>query len=127
MFSRTERNVADARGHRSVPVENSLLLTAGDPELTEEHGDHDGQEGELDAPVFAPSSSSADRRFRKGNDVVLDSVTCNYKDHPDTRRDESDITAVEMAALHHELAVDPLRWFADFAVGKLWHPSDDTC
>ena len=27
-------------------------------------------------------------------------------------------------ALHHELAVDPLRWFADFARKEHWHSSD---
>ena len=46
--------------------------------------------------------------------------------HPVTRRDESDITAVELAALHRKLAVDPLRWFADFAMEKHWHSSDAT-
>ena len=79
MFSHTERD-SDARGHRSVPVENSLHPTAGDPKLTEEHGDHDGHEGELDAPVPAPVYSSADRRFCKWEDVVWDSFACNYED-----------------------------------------------
>ena len=32
------------------------------------------------------------------------------------RSDVVDVTAVELAALHYELAVDPLRWFADFAM-----------
>ena len=46
--------------------------------------------------------SSADRRFRKREDVVvLDSSPCDYEDHPVTRRDESDIAAVQLAALHH--------------------------
>ena len=31
------------------------------------------------------------------------------------------------AALHHNLAVDPLRWFADFATEKYWHMSDAIC
>ena len=53
VFSRTERN-SDARGHRSVPIENSVHFAAEDPELTEEHGDHDGPGGELDARVSAP-------------------------------------------------------------------------
>ena len=44
-----------------------------------------------------------------------------------TRRDENEITAVEAAALHHELVVDPLRWFDDFAVEKYWHSSDSFC
>ena len=39
-----------------------------------------------------------------------------YEDHPVTRRDERDITAVELGSLHHELPVVPLRWFADFAM-----------
>ena len=72
--------------------------------MTEVHGDHNDHDGELDAQVLAPLYSSADRRFRKWEDVVSDSVACNYKDHPVTCRDESDITAVELAALHHELA-----------------------
>ena len=62
--------------------------------------------------------------IRRWEDVVLNSSACNYEDHPVTRRDESDITAVELAALHHELAVDPLRWFADFAMEKPLHSSD---
>ena len=45
-------------------------------------------------------------------------------DHPVTRRDESDITAVELAALHRELAVDPLRWFSAFATDEHWYYSD---
>ena len=52
-----------------VPVDNSLHSTAGDSELTEERGDHDGHEGELDARVLL--FSSADRRFREWEDVVL--------------------------------------------------------
>ena len=71
----------------------------------------------------APWYSSADRRFRKREDVVLDSSACDYEDHLLTRRDESDITAVELGALHHELAVDPLRWCADFVAEKHWHSS----
>ena len=63
--------------------------------------------------LTAPLYSSADRRFRKWEDVVLDSFACN-EDPQVSRRDESDTTAVELSALHHELAVDPLRWFDDF-------------
>ena len=33
--------------------------------------------------------------------------------------------AVELAALRHELAVDPLRWLSDFAAEKHWQSSDD--
>ena len=54
----------------------------------------------------------------------MDVYGCNYEDHPVNRRDESDITAVDLAVLHHELAVDPLRRFADFAMKKKWYPSD---
>ena len=38
--------------------------------------------------------------------------------HLVNRREESDITVVDLAVLHHELAADPLRWFADFAMKK---------
>ena len=37
---------------------------------------------------------------------------------------ESDITEVKLAALHHELVVEPPRRFADFAMEKRWHSSD---
>ena len=57
--SHTERN-SDARGQWSVPVGNSSLPTAGDPELTEEHVDHDGHEGEVDDRVLAPFELSVD-------------------------------------------------------------------
>ena len=60
-------------------------------------------------------------------DVVWDSFVCNCEDHPVTRRDARDVTAVELAVLHHELAVNPLRWFADFAMEKLKHSSDAAC
>ena len=90
-------------------LKNRSHPTAGDPELTEEQGDHDGHEGELDGRVLAPLYSNADRRFRKWECVAL--VLSR-------RRDESDITAVELAALHLELAVDPRRWFVEFAVEK---------
>ena len=65
--------------------------------MTEEQGGRDGEEGELDARVFAPLYSSAHRRFQKWEDLVLDSFACNFEDHPVTRRDESDITAVRLA------------------------------
>ena len=55
---------------------------------------------------------------------MLDLFACNYEDHLVTRRDESDTTAVELAAVHHELAVDPWRWVSDFAAEKHWHSSD---
>ena len=31
---------------------------------------------------------------------------------------------IELAALHHELAEDPRRWFAAFTMEEHWHPSD---
>ena len=34
---------------------------------------------------------------------------------------DSGITAFELAALHHELAMDPLRWFAGFLAETHWH------
>ena len=52
------------------------------------------------------------------------SPALNNEDHPVTRRDASDITAVELAALHHELAVGPLRWFAHFAMERHWRSSE---
>ena len=104
-FSRSERN-ADA--HQLALGDNKLHPLRGI--LAEEPGDDDGQEGELDARALASESG---RR-----NVDLDSFACNYQDHPVTRRDESDITAVELAPLHHELAVDLLRWFVDFATEK---------
>ena len=50
----------------------------------------------------------------------MDSFACNSEHHLVTHLGESDITEVELAALHYELAVEPLRWFADFAMDKLW-------
>ena len=92
-FSRSERN-PDARGHLSVPVDNILHATAGDPVFGEEPGDHD-KEGELDA--LAPQYSSADRRFRKWEDVVLDSFACTLAGSADSPlcdcRDHSTTTA----------------------------------
>ena len=32
--------------------------------------------------------------------------------------------AVELAVVHHEFSVDPLRWFADFAMEEHWHSAD---
>ena len=94
--------------------------------MIDDRPDQDGLDGGIDARVFAPLYSSADRRFRKGEDVVLDSFACSYVDHLVTRRDERVITAVELAVLHHELAVDPLRWFSDVvAVKKHWHSLSD--
>ena len=127
-FTRTKCSLAPKEILMLVVTGQSLLKsvhtpTAEDPELYEEHGDHDGHEGELDARVLAPLYSSTDRRFRKWEDVVWSTFACNCEDHLVTRRDASDITAVELGALHHELAVDPLRWFADLAMEKLWHSS----
>ena len=56
--------------------------------------------------------------------MALGYFACNCEDHIVTLRDESNITAVEVAALHHELVVRPLLWFADFAMEKHWQSSD---
>ena len=61
-FSLSER--VSVRRHWSVPVENSSRHIAGDPELTEDQGDRDGQEGELDVGGAALLHFSVDRRFR---------------------------------------------------------------
>ena len=58
-----------------------------------------------------------------GRDAVFDSFSLATT-RINLSRVESDFTAVELAVLHHELAVDPLRWFADFAVEKHWHSLD---
>ena len=71
------------------------------------------RKGELDVPVLAPLHSSSS--FSQVGGRCFDFLACNCEDHPVTRRDESDITAVELAALHHELAVDPLRWLSSDA------------
>ena len=56
--------------------------------------------------------------------MVLDSVACDCEDRLVALQLESDITAVELAALHHDLAVVPLRWFAAFTMKEHWHSSD---
>ena len=53
----------------------------------------------------------------------MDSFTCNFDHHFVTRRDESNISAVELAVVHHELAVDSLLRFVDFAMENYWRPS----
>ena len=121
VIPRTKRNY-DARSHLSVPVENSLHSTAGDLELTEEHGDHDGHEGELGARVLAPLYSSTGRRFRKCEDVVLDAFACNYEDHPAEMR----VTSLRSNWLP---CTTSLQWthcvgLQDFAMAKHWHSSD---
>ena len=79
LFRRTERSFV-GRGHRSGSGAHGLSpCSAGDPDLTEDPGDRDGQEGELGARVLALLYSSADRRFRKWEDVVLDSFACKYE------------------------------------------------
>ena len=50
---------------------------------------------------------------------MLDSFACNCEDHPVARRDESYITAVELAALHRKLAVEK-HWHASDAVYQLF-------
>ena len=48
---------------------------------------------------------------------------CKYEVHPVTRGDEGSTTAVELAAMHSELAVDPLR-LDNSAMEKNWRSSD---
>ena len=69
-FCLSER--VSVRRHRSIFVENRGRHIAGDPELTEDQGDGDGQEGELDVRVAAPLHSSVGRRFRVWEDVAVD-------------------------------------------------------
>ena len=92
-FTHMNRSLAPKEMLLLVVTGQSLLKTfcpiAGDPILTKEHGDQDGQEGQFDARVLY---SSADRRFRKWEDVVWDSFACSYEDHPGTRQDESDVS-----------------------------------
>ena len=57
----------------------------------------------------------------------MNSPAGHYEDHSGTRRDESDITAVELGARHHQLVVDPLQWLDDIALEKHWHSSDAIC
>ena len=56
--------------------------------------------------------------LKAGHEPTL-SIQVLTKDYPVTRRDESDITAAELAALQHELAVDRLLRFDDFPVAAL--------
>ena len=81
--------------------------------MIDDRPDQDSPDGEFDARVLAPSYSSAERSSRKWEEVVLDSLACNYEDHPVSRRDESDVIAVELAALQRDLAVE-----------EHWHSSD---
>ena len=99
---------------------------AGNLDLVDDWPGQDSPDGELHARAIALLYSSADCRFRKWEDVVLDSLACHYEDHPVKRRNESDITAVELAALHHELAVDPLCSFSDLAADMHRYFSDAT-
>ena len=71
VLSRTERD-SDA-----FPLENILHITAGEPVLGEGLGDHNNQEGEVDARVLAPLYSSAERRFRKWENVELRGSSCH--------------------------------------------------
>ena len=57
----------------------------------------------------------------------MNSSADQSEDHPVSRSYENDITALERAALHHELAADRLRWFDDFAVEKYCCSSDAVC
>ena len=46
------------------------------------------------------------------------------ENHPVASRDENDTTTFEPAALHHELAIDRVRWFDDFTMVKYWRSPD---
>ena len=72
--------------------------------MGEELGDHDDQEGEVDARVLAPLHSSADRS--------ASGFACNNEDHPVTLRRETGITMVELVALRWTHCVGLLfsRW-----------------
>ena len=100
LFGRTKQS-SEARGHWSGLAANDLLhSSAGNPDLIEVQG---GSGTVRRVRLMLEYShlgmcSSADRRFRKLEDVVMDSFGCNCEDHI-TRRDESDITAVELAAV----------------------------
>ena len=107
------------QGHRSVPVDNNLHTTAGDPVLVATTTIIVLQRPSTCATVLQRRSS-----FLLVEYVVWDSVAGNSEDQLVTRRYESNITAAELVALHHELAVGPLRWFTDFATEKHWLSSD---
>ena len=107
VFTHTKRSPAAKEMVMLGVCRQSLLTTiytstAGDPDLAEERRDHDLMLGYLRHCNRAPIVVSVSGR-------TLFWFTCNYEDHPVTRRDESDITAIELAALHHEFVVDPLR------------------
>ena len=74
--------------------------------------------------MFDLCPSSVDRRFRVWEDVALDFPSDQYEVLPVVRRDVCNTTTVVLAALHHELSVDPLLWCADFAVEIHRHSSD---
>ena len=94
------------------------------PDSSKDRRDQARKDEELDARILEAMCLSADHRFPKLESVVLESFACHCENHPVTRRDDSDITALELAAVHHELAVDQLRWFAGFSAEKHWHSSD---
>ena len=121
--SRSDRG-SYGRDHWSVLLGDSLQPIAVDPELTKDQGDWERSRGRAWCRVLALLYSSADRCFCKWEDVVLESFACNCEDHLVALRRESDITAVELAALHHKLTFDPLRWIAGFAMEEHWRSSD---
>ena len=97
-------------------VENSSRHILGDPELTEDQGCQDGQEGELVVRVAAPLRPSVDRLLRVWKNVALDFPADQYEDLPVLGRGVSGTTAAEVGALHFLLSVASLLWCADFAV-----------
>ena len=62
---------------------------------------------------LAPMYSSIDRCCRKVGERCFGLFRLQMR-----------ITAVELASLRHELAVDPLRWLVDFVMEKHGHSSD---
>ena len=118
-------NVEYGRTSCAVSPNAVWRLEVRSPDLIDDRGDQDGQDAELDAQALASLYLSADRRLRKWEDVALESFACDNEDHPATRRDESDITAVKLAAVRHELAVGSLLWLGDFfAMEGRWRSSD---
>ena len=62
-----------------VTLQSALQVSfrpAGESELTEEHGEHDGHEGELDARV-PQLYSRTHRRCREWENVVWDGSSCH--------------------------------------------------
>ena len=85
-LDRTER-VSQAWGHRQVLLNMPRYIPLLDIliYLIDDRLDQDTPDGEFDAQAVVLLYSSADRRFDKCEDVVLNSFACNYEDHLVTR------------------------------------------